>query len=64
MLEAIAIIVSLGGLELVLWLLDRKELREQTALLEEIAVSLSLREANEPEMRSRVVREPETTQAD
>ena len=45
MWETIAIIVCLGGLELALWLRDRKELKQQTELLEEIAVTLSLKES-------------------
>lgn len=49
--EAILIIIALGGLESILWLIDRrgvledrKELRDQTKILEEIAVTLSIEE--------------------
>lgn len=56
--EAIFIVISLGLLELGLfiiqWRADRKELREQTQLLEDIAVSLSLRENNLPTVEEAV----------
>ncbi len=44
MLEAVVIILALGGLELILWLKAQPEVKKQTELLEDIAVSLSLRE--------------------
>ena len=52
--EAIVIIVTLGGLEILLWWLDRKDakedrqdIKEQTQLLEDIAVSLTIREGKD-----------------
>ena len=42
MLEAIIIIVSLGGLELALWWADHKRQAEQLATLEAIWVELAL----------------------
>jgi hypothetical protein len=64
MWEALVIILALGGLEIVLWWIGHEEVKKQTELLEEIAVSLSLRETNEPAEHNPVtVREQETTQA-
>lgn len=48
MLDTAIIILALGGLELLLHWHGQKEAKEQTKLLEDIAVSLSLRENNEP----------------
>jgi hypothetical protein len=57
--EAILIILALGGLETILWfidrkgvLADRKELSEQTKILEEIAVTLSIEDEEEEEVES------------
>jgi hypothetical protein len=44
MVEAIVIILALGGLEGLLWWIGQKEAKKQTELLEDIAISLSLRE--------------------
>jgi hypothetical protein len=44
MYDTVAIIVSLGGLEVLLWWLDHKEHKKQTEVLEEIAIALSLKE--------------------
>ena len=56
--EAVFIVLSLGllelGLFLIQWRADRKELKEQTQLLEEIAVSLSIKE-NAAEKESPIV---------
>jgi hypothetical protein len=46
MYDTVAIIVSLGGLEILLWWLDHKEHKKQTEVLEEIAIALSLKEPN------------------
>lgn len=48
LIGAVIIIFALGGLELMLFWIGQKEAKEQTKLLEDIAVSLSLREQNEP----------------
>lgn len=42
--ESVVIIAALGALEIVLWMLDRQELKEQTSLLEEILVTLLVKE--------------------
>jgi hypothetical protein len=42
--EWVKIVVALGGLEIALWIRGQKEAAKQTDLLEDIAVSLSLRE--------------------
>ncbi|HYY70002.1 MAG TPA: hypothetical protein VE734_09730 [Terriglobales bacterium] len=52
MLEALIIIVSLGGLEIVLWHLDHKEQRKAVELLESIWAELAIRNAAEDESRS------------
>ena len=45
MLEAIVIIVALGGLELLLWQLGRREKRRELELLDAIWTELALRNA-------------------
>ena len=45
MLEAIVIIVALGGLELLLWHLGRREARKELELLDAIWTELALRNA-------------------
>ena len=45
MLEAIVIIVALGGLELLLWYLGRREARKELELLDAIWTELALRNA-------------------
>jgi hypothetical protein len=59
--EAVLIIFALGGLESILWMIDRKgvladrrELKEQTHLLEDIAVALSVEESVEEKVESTV----------
>jgi hypothetical protein len=47
MQEAILIILCLGGLEVLLWYVDRMELKEQTQLLEDIMVTLSIKETDD-----------------
>lgn len=42
MLEAIVIIIALGGLEIALWMADHKRQAEQLATLEAIWVELAL----------------------
>ncbi len=51
MLEAIVIIVALGGLELLLWLLGRREARKELELLDAIWTELALRNATEEQGR-------------
>ena len=45
MLEAIIIIVALGGLELLLWYLGQREKRRELELLDAIWTELALRNA-------------------
>jgi len=45
MLEAIVIIVALGGLELLLWQLGRREKRRELEVLDAIWTELALRNA-------------------
>ncbi|HYH01212.1 MAG TPA: hypothetical protein VD837_18950 [Terriglobales bacterium] len=49
MIEALVIIVALGGLEIVLWCLDRRHQEKQIELLESIWSELAIRNALEEE---------------
>ena len=49
MLEAFVIIVALGGLEIVLWYLDRREQQKEIDLLESIWAELAIRNSLEEE---------------
>ncbi len=49
MLEAIVIIVALGGLEIILWYLDHREQRKQIELLDSIWAELAIRNSVEEE---------------
>jgi hypothetical protein len=49
MLEAFVIIVALGGLEIILWYLDRREQRKEIELLDSIWVELAIRNSAEEE---------------
>ena len=51
MLEAFVIIVSLGGLEFILWYLDRREQRKQIELLDSIWAELAIRNSAEEEVQ-------------
>jgi len=49
MLEAIVIILALGGLEAVLWTLDHRQQEKQIELLESIWAELAIRNSVEEE---------------
>ncbi len=53
MLEALVIIVSLGGLELVLWYLDHRQQKKQIELLDSIWTELAIRNSAEDEPATR-----------
>ena len=52
MLEAVLIIVALGGLELLLWYSGHKQQKKQTDLLDSIWAELAIRNAQEEERRA------------
>jgi len=52
MLEALVIILALGGLEVLLWYLDRKVQRKQIELLDSIWAELAIRNSAEEENRN------------
>jgi len=52
MLEAVLIIVALGGLELLLWHLGHKQQKKQIDLLDSIWAELAIRNAQEEERRA------------
>ena len=58
MLEALVIIAALGGLDLILWLLDHRRQKKQIDLLESIWTELALRNAAE-ESAHHTEKEPE-----
>lgn len=64
MLEAIIIIVALGGLEIVLWWADHKRQAEQLATLEAIWVELALLNDERAHKHSEKVPEPTARPAD
>lgn len=47
MLEALVIILALGGLEVLLWHLDRKDQKKQIELLDSIWAELAIHNAEE-----------------
>ena len=49
MLEAFVIIIALGGLEIILWYLDRRDQRKQIELLDSIWAELAIRNSTEDE---------------
>lgn len=49
MLEAIVIIIALGGLEVVLWALDHRQQNKQIELLDSIWAELAIRNSREEE---------------
>ena len=52
MLEAVVIILALGGLEVILWYLDRRDQRKQIELLDSIWAELAIRNSAEEESKS------------
>ena len=52
MLEAIVIIVALGGLELILWYLDHRQQNKQIELLDSIWAELAIRNSVEEETKA------------
>ncbi len=52
MLEAVLIIVALGGLELLLWRAGHKQQKKQIDLLDSIWAELAIRNAQEEERRA------------
>jgi len=52
MLEAIVIIVALGGLELILWCLDHRQQKKQIELLDSIWAELAIRNSAEEEAKT------------
>ncbi len=52
MLEALVIILALGGLEVLLWYLDRKHQMKQIELLDSIWAELAIRNSVEEENKS------------
>ncbi len=49
MLEALVIIVALGGLELILWYLDHRQQNKQIELLDSIWAELAIHNSEEEE---------------
>lgn len=54
MLEAVIIIVALGGLEIVLWYVDHKQQKKVVDLLDSIWAELAIRNSAEEDLRSAV----------
>jgi len=52
MVEALVIIVALGGLEFVLWCLDHRQQRRQIDLLDSIWAELAIRNSAEEEEKN------------
>lgn len=52
MLEAVIIIVALGGLEILLWCLDHKQQKKVVDLLDSIWAELAIRNSTEDDLRS------------
>lgn len=52
MVEALVIIVALGGLEFILWSLDHKQQKRQIELLDSIWSELAIRNSVEEEEKS------------
>lgn len=51
MLEAVVIIIALGGLELILWYLDHRQQKKQIELLDSIWAELAIRNSAEEEAK-------------
>ncbi len=49
MLEALVIIIALGGLEVILWYLDHRQQKKQIELLDSIWAELAIRNSAEDE---------------
>jgi hypothetical protein len=49
MLEAVVIIIALGGLEIILWALDHRQQNKQIELLDSIWAELAIRNSAEEE---------------
>ncbi len=49
MLEALVIIIALGGLEIVLWYMDHRQQKKQIELLDSIWAELAIRNSAEEE---------------
>ena len=58
MLEAFVIIFALGGLEIILWYLDRRDQRKEIELLDSIWAELVIRNSAEEESQ---IPSPEVT---
>jgi hypothetical protein len=52
MIEALVIIVALGGLEIVLWHFDHKQQKKVVELLDSIWAELAIRNSAEDDLRS------------
>ncbi len=52
MLEAVVIIIALGGLEAVLWALDHRQQKKQIELLDAIWAELAIKNAQEEQSSS------------
>jgi len=52
MLEAVIIIVALGGLEIVLWYVDHKQQKRVVDLLDSIWAELAIRNSVEEDLRN------------
>lgn len=52
MIEALVIIVALGGLEIVLWYLDHRQQNKQIELLDSIWAELAIRNSAEEESKA------------
>jgi hypothetical protein len=49
MLEAVVIIIALGGLEIILWAMDHRQQKKQIELLDSIWAELAIRNSAEEE---------------
>ncbi|MFB3915592.1 MAG: hypothetical protein ACE14M_02605 [Terriglobales bacterium] len=52
MLEALVIILALGGLEVILWSLDHRQQKKQIELLDSIWAELAIRNSAEEERQA------------
>jgi len=52
MLEAVVIIIALGGLEIILWALDHRQQKKQIELLDSIWAELAIRNSAEEEAQT------------
>ncbi len=53
MLEALVIIIALGGLEVILWYLDHRQQKKQIELLDSIWAELAIHNSSEEEQHER-----------